>query len=195
MGGIAPGGLPGAPARHTFPAMPILILLLMSLALAGCSQPRLDQMPAAELDLFGPTAMRIHPTFTRMQDWTGDGVPDGVEVLVEFQDRFGDPTKAAGTLMFELYEYRPANPEPRGARLSNPWIGSISTLQDQRARWRRTLNSYNFQLALPGINRQNNYVLTASFRSVAGGRFFNTVVLRAQEIPGADSEPAALVSP
>ena len=50
--------------------------------------------------LFGPSAMRIHPIFTRLSDWTGDGVPDGIEALIELQDQFGDPTKASGTIIF-----------------------------------------------------------------------------------------------
>lgn len=173
--------------------MRIAFALLVMVVVTGCSQPKLDQPAAPETALFGPTAMRIYGPFTEVKDWTGDGVADGIEVLVEFQDQFGDPAKAAGTLMFELFEYRPANPEPRGTRVSNPWIGSISTLQDQRARWNRTSRTYSFQLALPGINRAQSYVLTASFRANAGGRFFDKVVLtpQPQEAPSATTEPAA----
>lgn len=173
--------------------MRIACALLVMTVLAGCSQPKLDEPAAQEATLFGPTAMRIHPQFTELKDWTGDGVPDGIEALVEFQDQFGDPTKAAGTLMFELYDYRQGNPEPRGARISNPWIGSLSTLQDQKARWNRVSRTYLFQLAMPGISPQQRFVLTASFRSTAGGRFFDKVVIanQTQETPGATTRPAA----
>ena len=172
--------------------MRIASALLVMIILAGCSQPKLDQPVSPEATLFGPTAMRIHPQFTELKDWTADGVPDGIEALVEFQDQFGDPTKAAGTLMFELYEYRQGNPESRGARISNPWIGSLSTLQDQKARWNRVSRTYLFQLAMPGINAQQRFVLTASFRSTTGGRFFDKVVIvnPSQETPGATTQPA-----
>jgi hypothetical protein len=125
--------------------------------------------------------MRIHPIFTQLKDWTGDGNIDGIEVLLEFQDQFGDPTKAAGTAMFELYDYRVANPEPRGQRLANPWIGSIATLEEQKARWNRTSRTYAFQLAYPQISKFKSYVLTVAFRTNTGERFFDRVVLEAQD--------------
>jgi hypothetical protein len=156
------------------------------LIVAGCAQPRPDMAEGAAA-LFAPTAMRIHPIFTQVRDWTGDGNVDGVEVLLEFQDRFGDPTKAAGTVLFELFEYRPANPDPRGARLANPFVGSIVSVEEQRLRWNRTSRTYTFQLALPAISPRRDYVLTAAFRAADGGRFFDRVVLKGQE-PA--SEPA-----
>jgi hypothetical protein len=158
------------------------IAALVSLAFVmGCSQPNLEEPAAGEGNLFGPAAMRIHPIFTQVKDWNRDGDPDGVEALVEFQDQFGDPTKAAGTVMFELYEYRQGDAEPRGQRLSNPWIGSIVTLNEQRARWNRTSRTYTFQLAYPSISNSRSYVLSAVFRSNTGGRFFDRVVLEGQE--------------
>lgn len=151
--------------------------------LAGCSQPKLDEPAPPEASLFGPAGMRIHPIFTEVKDWNGDGRLDGIEVLLEFNDRFGDPTKAAGTVMFELYNYRQGEPDPRGRRLVNPWVGSMTTESEQRARWNRTSRTYTFQLEYPGISPAANYVLVATFRSAAGGRFFDRVVLPAQELP------------
>lgn len=176
--------------------MRIACALFVMVAIVGCSQPKLDQPAVPEAKLFGPTAMRIHPIFTEVKDWTNDGVPDGIEALIEFQDQFGDPAKAVGELMFELYDYRKGDPEPRGLRLSNPWFGPISTLQDQKARWNRTSRTYSFLLAMPGITRDKSYVLTASFRASSGGRFFDTAVLPAQqETPGATTQPAATPNP
>src|SRR5688572_5742706 len=109
------------------------IIPLLALALlAGCYQSNLESAPPNDPTLFNATSMRIHPIFTQLKNWVGAEKPDGIEVLLEFQDQFGDPTKADGTVMFELFEYRQANPEPRGQRLSNPWIGSIATLEEQR---------------------------------------------------------------
>ena len=163
------------------PSMRDLLPLLALMFVAGCAQPNFDEAPAPEESLFGPTAMRIHPIFTQVKDWTGDGKPDGVEVLLEFQDQFGDPTKAAGTAMFELFDYRQANPDPRGQRLANPWIGAMVTLDEQTARWNRTSRTYAFQLALPSVSAEKDYVLTAAFRGSGGGRFFDRVVLKGQE--------------
>lgn len=162
----------------------ILLTLLLACVPSGCSQPNLDEPQETEPRLFSPTAMRIHPIFTEVKDWTGDGRPDGFEVLLEFQDRFGDPTKASGTVMFELFYYRPAEPDPRGQRLVNPWIGSIVTLDEQGARWNRTSRTYTFQLAFPRVDTTVSYVLTATFRESAGHRFFDRVVLE-----GVQAEP------
>jgi hypothetical protein len=154
------------------------------LLLAGCSQPVFDDPEVKDEALFGPAAMRVHPVFTQVKDWTGDGRPDGIEVLLEFQDQFGDPTKAAGTAMFELFEYKQAEPDPRGQRVVNPWSGSLLTTREQVARWNRTSRTYTFQLSHPAIEPHKPYVLTAVFRASSGGRFFDRVVVEGQEEPG-----------
>ncbi len=164
--------------------------LLCLALLAGCSN-KVEETNPSETYLFGPTAMRIHPIFSQIKDWTGDGNPDGIEVLLEFQDQFGDPTKAAGTVMFELYDYRQADPEMRGQRVVNPWIGSMLSATDQRSRWNRTSRTYTFQLSYPQISKSKSYVLTATFRSVAGGRFFSKVVFEAQEDTSATTKPTS----
>jgi hypothetical protein len=161
----------------------LLACLTMTTMLAiGCNGLPAGEPAVDEEALFGPAAMRIHPIFTDVKDWTSDDKPDGIEVLIEFQDQFGDPTKAAGTLIFELYEYRIANPEPRGRRLVNPWIGSIVTLDEQRSRWNRTSRTYTFQLAYPEIDPGKSYVLTATFNASTGGRFLDQAVLEGEEV-------------
>ena len=75
-------------------------------ALAGCASHAPVPRSPTDAALFAPVSMRIHPIFTQVKDWTGDDKPDGVEALLEFQDQFNDPTKAAGTVIFELYSYR-----------------------------------------------------------------------------------------
>lgn len=162
--------------------MRFLLACLMIFAMVGCNGSPAGEPNVDEAALFGPAAMRIHPIFTDVKDWTGDDDPDGIEVLIEFQDQFGDPTKAAGTLIFELYEYRIANPEPRGRRLVNPWVGSIMTLDEQRNRWNRTSRTYTFQLAYPDIDPGKSYVLTATFNSSTGERFFGRAVLEGEEV-------------
>ncbi|MGD0464228.1 MAG: hypothetical protein ABSB74_17230 [Tepidisphaeraceae bacterium] len=119
-------------------------------------------------------------TFSKVKDWSGRGAPDGVEALVEFVDRFGDRTKAAGTILFELFEYRPGWPDPRGARLANPWTASLSTYDEQKAHWETASGAYLFRLAYDQMAWNRNYVLTATFQSSSGGRFFSQTVLRAR---------------
>ena len=174
----------------------ILLLALLLVLVPGCAQPKILEDEPEEVDeaLFAATSMRIHPIFTQIKDWNGDGRPDGIEVLIEFRDQFGDPTKAAGTVMFELYDYRRASADVRGRRLENPWIGSIMTLRDQEARWRRTSRTYTFQIEYPKISRSENYVLTADFRLANGKKFTDRVVLEGQEESSAPAtKPASII--
>jgi hypothetical protein len=160
---------------------PALCLLLI---LGGCaSYTDHSAQTGPEKGMFGPVSMRIHPIFTQIKDWTGDGAPDGIDALVEFQDQFGDPTKAAGQVVFELYEFRPSQPDPRGPRLANPWIGTLETVPQQQSRWNRTSRTYSFQLAFPGIRTDRNYVLTAMFELSNGGRFFDRIILEPPPAP------------
>jgi hypothetical protein len=138
--------------------------------------------------MFEPAAMRVHPVFTQVKDWTGDGRPDGVEAVVEFTDAFGDPTKASGQVLFELFDYRPRSPDPRGRRVVNPWVGSLVNADEQKAHWSRPARSYSFQLAYPAVSLDKTYVLTATFEKEGGGRFFGQAVIEGERA-GATSRP------
>ena len=157
--------------RATVIAITLLILI------GGCTTPTINpRQPAEAQQLFAPVSMRIHPIFTQVKDWTGDGVIDGIEALLEFQDQFRDPTKAAGDVVFELYAYRPYSPDGRGERVVNPWLGSLRTLADQEARWNRTSRTYAFELEYPQIREDRDYVLVATF-DTGQTRFFDQIVI------------------
>jgi hypothetical protein len=170
------------------------VALLMLIALAGCESGTAVSRDQPDALLFGPAAMRIHPIFTQIKDWTGDDRPDGIEALIELQDQFGDPTKASGRVVFELFEYRPYEPDPRGQRLVNPWIGELGTLQAQQQRWNRTSRTYGFQLATDQIREDRTYVLTATFELSSGGRFFDRIILEPREQPSASESPTTASS-
>ncbi|WP_428937655.1 hypothetical protein [Fontivita pretiosa] len=173
-----PSSMPRFLQRLSVPrAVPAGIVAALLVLISGCQMQLPYPRDATDAALFGPVAMRIHPIFTQIKDWTGDDRPDGIEALIELQDQFGDPTKASGRVIFELYEYRPYDPDIRGRRLVNPWIGDLSTLESQRQRWNRTSRTYGFQLAYDGIRPDRPYVLTATFELNAGGRFFDRIIL------------------
>jgi len=156
----------------------IALLVALAAMVVGCqNSPSPFARSEADNRLFGPVAMRLHPIFTGVKDWTGDGRPDGIEALIELQDQFGDPTKASGRVVFELYDYRAFNPERRGERVANPWIGYLETLDEQRDRWNRTSRTYSFQLQFDDIQPNNTYVLTAEFQLTGGQRFFDRIIL------------------
>ena len=161
--------------------MRLIALAIVAACLGGgCQSSAPVARSGADAAMFGPEAMRIHPIFTQVKDWTGDGEADGIEVLIEFQDTFGDPTKALGRAIFELYEYRRDKPDPRGVRLANPWIGSLQTVDEQRQRWNRASRTYSFQLSYPEIE-SSSYVLTAIFELSSGGRYFDRIIVTPQE--------------
>jgi hypothetical protein len=151
-----------------------------AIVMLGACQPasRSVEREANDTPIFSPTDLRIHP-FTSVKDWTGDNRPDGIEALIELQDRFRDPTKATGTALFELYEYRRNSPDPRGERLA-AWRGSLQTLEEQRMHWNRISRTYSFQLAYPQIKASKSYVLQVWFDQ-GGHRLTGQVVLEAQE--------------
>jgi hypothetical protein len=136
--------------------------------------------------------MRIHPIFTQIEDWNKDGKPDGIEAQLEFQDQFGDPTKASGRALFELFDYRTDSPDPRGRRVAGPWVGSLATLDEQHERWNTTLRTYRFQLNYPEVRADKAYVLTAVFELTSGGRFFDRVVLTPTKSPAGGGGGSAL---
>src|SRR4051812_12404338 len=159
------------PAR----ALPLLLLCCLGW---GCeSSPTI-----AREEAFGPSEVRLHPTFTQVKDWTGDGKPDGIEAVVELLDSFHEPTRGSGTFVFEAYEFRQNDPNPANKRLGDPWIVKLETREDQDAKWNTALRAYTFQL--PGKFRPSQtYVLDVRFETTGGankpggGRLFDRLVI------------------
>lgn len=154
----------------------VLLFIVPLLCCCSCDGPRALSMGKNAQGIIGPVSIRIHPTFTQARSWTGDDKPDGIEALLEVRDRWDEPIRATGKVIFELYEYRTGYPDPRGKRLVNPWVASLATVEDQTTRWDRVSRAYTFQLAYPQINRGRTYVLTASFET-EGGRLFDRLNL------------------
>jgi hypothetical protein len=170
-------------ARMRLPRLaPLVGLPLICLFAAGC-EPKVRSLDMGKnaAEIIGPVSVRIHPSFTQVKDWSGDGKPDGVEALFEVRDRWNEPIRATGRVLFELYEYRIGSPDPRGRRLVNPWAASLATVEEQTARWDRVSRAYKFQLAYPQADPARTYVLAASFET-EGGRLFDRLNL------GPDSE-------
>ena len=164
--------------------------LALLLSLAACENrpyPRTKD----EKYLFGPKSIRVHPTFTRVKDWTGDGKPDGIEAVVELQDESGEPTRATGGVMFELSQYRPTFPDVRGRRIPEVWVWPIQHREEQAAHWSRALRAYTFRVALdPG---RTPLVLEATFNlSENRGRLTDQVVL---EPPAPSPAPPPATAP
>ena len=147
--------------------------------LLGCDSQTFSRSQSEE-QMFGPSSMRIHPTFTQVKDWTGDGKPDGVEAFLELSDQFGEPTRATGTIRFELYNFHEAEEERRGKQLAEPWIFKLDNRDQQIAHWNPVERAYTFRLPYDKISANRRYVLTAQFDR-PGGRLFDQLILEPED--------------
>ncbi|HEX4796198.1 MAG TPA: hypothetical protein VH370_20585 [Humisphaera sp.] len=152
------------------------------------------QRSQSEEQMFGPSSMRIHPAFTQVKDWTGDSKPDGIEVVLEMQDQFGEPTRAAGILRFELWTFREAAAERRGTQLAQPWIFQLNTRSEQNAHWNPVERGYTFQLPFDKISADRRYVLTAQFDRPEG-RLFDQLIVEPSDKDAIKGERHAVRAP
>ena len=160
---------------------PLLLLLGVTLGLCGCG-PAIIARSADEQAMFGVAAFRLHPTFTQIKSWTGKAKADGIEAVIEFDDQFGDPTRAAGQVRFELYKFLFDSPDHRGQRLAI-WATSLSGKDDQMAHWDPAARAYSFQLNFDKISTEHSYVLTAQYDRDAT-RLFSQLVIEPSEKEG-----------
>lgn len=168
----------------------VLVLACLGL-LCGCEGP--PPHPRSQLDqqMFGPVGIRLHPTFTQVEDLSHVGKPDGIEATLEVDDQFDEPTRATGRLMFELYQYRKDSPLVRGTRIGGPWITALDTKSQQQEHWNAALRAYTFQLHYPQIAKNRYYVLTAQMDLNASGsatrpagRLFDQLIIEPQNEEG-----------
>jgi len=95
------------------------------------------------VNLLLPKTISIHPfTGTRSFDETG-GIK-GIDVRIEAKDAYGDANKAFGTFRFELYEFRPQNPDPKG-RLVMTWEEDLTQPEKNLLHW-NVHRTYEFKL-------------------------------------------------
>ena len=169
-----------------------LALILVAVVLVGCAtrQPVIAQ-PEKVPPMFGAVAMRLHPVFTQIRSWSGGVAPDGIEAMVEFQDQFGEPAKASGDVVFELFQYRKGYPDPRGDRVVGPWTATLNTVASQYEHWNRASRTYSFKLAYRDIRPKSTYVLTATFELAGGGRFFDRIILEPMTSEPQSEQPAS----
>ena len=172
-------------------------VLALALVGFGCSgSPTPPVRTPAEAQFFKPASMHLSSAFTKVTDFDGDGAPDGVEAVVELQDRFGDATKAAGRIVFQVYAYKPVNPDTRGIPIAGPFEGRVDSIQDQRNRWSRVNRAYIFQLAFPNAALDHDYVVDAMFESTDGKRLFDRMTIEGDHVkPNPTTGPSPIYTP
>jgi len=113
----------------------------------GCQQHRGDVDPMVELLL--PQRVRIVEPFTEFTSFDDDERPDGITVLVQPIDSFGDSVKIAGLVRVELYNYIQASGNRAGNRVCEPWEISLTTQSQQRRYWNTVTGMYEIPVKLP----------------------------------------------
>jgi hypothetical protein len=169
--------------------------------LTACMEPPPPSPAVQAQQLFDVVSMQLD-TFSKVKNWTGGTAPNGIEAVVEFDDAFGDRTKAAGSVLFEIYAYRPGWPDPRGQRIVNPFSASLMTFDEQKAHWDRASGAYIFRLSCDQLDWSTSYVLSATYEAPVGSggpqRLFSQIVLPARktrESSGESSNPPASTQP
>lgn len=161
-----------------FSKIPVIWTLGVCIALTGCRRGEIgqgSQGPTTEelIKYYSPTSIKILP-FTKPKSFDDDAIPDGVAVSLRPLDSAGDPVKAYGTFIFELYAYKQALGNHRGERLQT-WSQPVLGPKDQKKFWERVTSTYEFQLSWEGkpIPADRRYILSASFQAPGSERLFD----------------------
>jgi hypothetical protein len=154
------------------------------LAPMACSQKAVDVNDPAtreQLSLLMPASVNIVGPFTRFCSFDHDGPFEGIELLLQPINSFGDPVNIAGGLIVELYAFQKASGDNRGAKLEQ-WDIVIATERDQREYWNRTTSMYEFQLEFNTVSLApgEKYVLEVIYNTPLGEHMLDDHVL---EVP------------
>lgn len=159
------------------PAAAVLLSGVLALS-AGCERGRLNEGadgPTAEelVSFYSPQSIKILQ-FTKPKSFDDDAIPDGIGLSLHTLDAAGDPIKAYGTFVMELYAYRPASPGHRG-ELLHTWTQLIANPTDQKQYWEKATKTYEFQLSWEGqpLEPQKRYILAVSLQAPGAERLFD----------------------
>jgi hypothetical protein len=169
-----------------------------ALAFTGCHRGQIEDTsegPSRDelVAYYSPRSIKILP-FTKPRSFDDDAIPDGIGVSLRPLDGGGDPVKAYGTFIFELYAYKNALGSHRG-QLIQTWTQQVRNVADQKKFWERVTSTYEFQLSWEGmpIPPQKKYILVASFQATGSERLFDEYEFEfnvaREEIVNALSEP------
>ncbi len=128
-----------------------------------------------------PQSIEIVEAFTRWADFDDRPGIDGIELHVQPLTAAGEPIQTAGTILAELYEFRPASGLSKGER-KEMWTIALLTESDQVQRWNRATQMYDFQLELAsqseGMSAGEKYVLMVTHHSPLGVHRSDEMILQ-----------------
>jgi hypothetical protein len=148
----------------------------------GCSKkagPLSDPEKQQLVGLVMPEKIKIVEAFTTFRSFDEDNLPDGIALMVQPLDFYGDPVKIAGTIRAELFTFVPASGVREGERVCDPWEISLASEHDERTYWNVVTGMYEFPLELPaGITPAGaKYVLDVTYNSPLDTHLQDSLVL------------------
>jgi hypothetical protein len=149
---------------------------------AGCAQPKVDLENADTrqmLALLMPQRVEIVEAFTAFRSLDQGTSLNGIELMLQPVDSFGDPVRIAGLVRAELDAFRRASGEPVGQRLCEPWEIPLTSEPDQRRYWNKVTGMYEIPLKLPADVRLSaeKYVLQVTYNSPLGEHLTDECIL------------------
>ncbi len=149
------------------------LLAAAAWSVGGCDQlkpvPTTQPVPSP-INMLLPKSIHIHPLTGGSRVF--EGGLRGLEVQLAAKDSFGNTTKAFGDFVFELYDYRPNSPDPKGPRIA-VWEESTLDPKLNSRFWDETRRMYEFRLQwdyTPTPGRK--FVVTVRFSSPFSERLF-----------------------
>lgn len=165
------------PRRARPAAWRVLVCSLAPWTAIGChtAAPGIDPsrpQQTAFMKMMSPRGIEVQRYLTRPVRYEGAGPADAVEVILAATDQVGDPMKAVGTFLFELYTTRPASADPTGKRIGL-WSVAVDSPETMERFWDKAVRYFRFPLKLdepelpPG-----DYILKVTFISPWDDKLF-----------------------
>ena len=153
----------------------------------ACAQRRVDLDDAATaqmLLLLMPDRIIVEP-FTGLKSFDDDARPDGLELVLRPVDAFNDPVKIAGALRVELYRFRQASGQRKGAKIEQ-WDVPLNTPRAQRLYWNHFTQMYEIplELDLASAAGADKYVLEVTYNTPLGEHMVTEYVFEAPPTSG-----------
>lgn len=157
------------------------VLAAMAAVGGGCTsvehQPGLAE---GEREGFWVASVRLDPAFSKVSEADDEGGEVVVKVVVQLRDQFGDPRKGLGQFRFEVFRYRLAHSDVRGARveIGGKQLVDLRDVETNQEHWDEITRAYRIELPLPArVPGGGRLVLQVTFVSEEGYRLEDQMVL------------------
>ncbi len=159
-----------------------------AVAVCGCQKKTAIDDPDARqmVELLMPQRVEVVEAFTGFKSFDADETPDGIELLLQATDSFGDPVKMAGVVRIELYTFVQASANRAGERVCAPWEVTLVSEADQQRYWNMVTGMYEVPLEFPDDLSPRDlspgghkYVLQVTYNTPLGTHLTDECVLTA----------------